>query len=141
MILLPITNIKHLLPQKEPFVMVDELLSFSKTKAISSLTIQENNLFFEKNSFLEVGMIENMAQSVALHTGYDFFLRGEKAPTGYLGSIKKIELFYLPKLNEKITTEIQILHKFLDVTLVEIKVFNENKDLIASGQIKTVIVN
>lgn len=121
--------------------MVDELLSFSKTKAISSLTIQENNLFFEKNSFLEVGMIENMAQSVALHTGYDFFLRGEKAPTGYLGSIKKIELFYLPKLNEKITTEIQILHKFLDVTLVEIKVFNENKDLIASGQIKTVIVN
>jgi len=141
MILLPITNIKHLLPQKEPFVMVDELLSFSKTKAISSLTIQENNLFFENNSFLEVGMIENMAQSVALHTGYDFFLRGEKAPTGYLGSIKKIELFYLPKLNEKITTEIQILHKFLDVTLVEIKVFNENKDLIASGQIKTVIVN
>ena len=85
----PITNITALIPQKEPFVMVDVLLSYSKTKVISSFKVLENNLFFENDRFIESGIIENMAQTVALHTGYDYFLRGEGIPTGYIGSIKK----------------------------------------------------
>ena len=33
-----------------------------------------------------------MAQTVALHTGYDTLLKEEPAPTGYIGAIKKIEI-------------------------------------------------
>lgn len=135
----PITNIKHLLPQKKPFVMVDMLLFFSKNNVVSSLTVQKNSLFFKNNILSESGLIENMAQTVALHTGYDYFLRGEEAPTGYIGSIKKIEILTLPKLNETITTEVLILHEFMGVTLVKIDVFNTEKEKIATGQMKTVI--
>ncbi|MCF6297189.1 MAG: hypothetical protein L3J08_04270 [Flavobacteriaceae bacterium] len=137
----PIIDIKHLIPQKKPFVMVGTLLFFSKSTAVSSLTIEESNIFFYNNVLLESGLIENMAQTVALHTGYDYFLRGEIAPTGYLGAIKKIEIQSLPKLNETITTEVEILQEFLGVTLVEINVFNSKKEKIASGQMKTVIAN
>ena len=137
----PITNIGHLIPQKFPFVMVDTLVSFSKTDISSLFTIYNDNLFFLNDELSEPGLIENMAQTVALHTGYDFFLRGEEAPTGYIGSIKKIEIAKLPKVGEVISTHVNILQEFLGITLVEIKVFNENKEVIASGQMKTVIAN
>lgn len=119
--------------------MVDVLLYFSKTKVVSSLTIRKNNIFFDSGVLLESGLIENMAQTVALHTGYEYYLKGEQAPTGYLGSIKKIEILTLPKLNETIITEVQILHVIMGVTLVEIHVYNANKEMVASGQMKTVI--
>ena len=137
----PITDISNLIPQKAPFVMVDSLLDFSNNKVVSSFKIKEDNLFFKDDSLLESGLIENMAQTVALHTGYDFFLKNETAPTGYIGSIKKIDLVKLPILNETITTKVDILHEFNGVTMVAIKVFNINNEEIASGEMKTVIAN
>jgi len=137
----PITNISHLIPQKKPFVMVDTLLDFSPEKIVSSFTILHTNLFIENNCFLESGLIENLAQTVALHTGYDFFLKGEQAPTGYIGAIKKVEVLKLPKLNETITTEAIILQEFMGVTMVEVKAFNQHNEEIAFAQMKTVIAN
>jgi len=136
---LPITDISKLIPQKTPFVMVDTLLEFSNEKIVSSFKIIDSNLFVKDGVFLESGLIENMAQTVALHTGYDYFLKGEDAPTGYIGSIKKVEVFQLPKLNEAITTEALILHEFMGVTMVEVKAYDANKTEIASAQMKTVI--
>ena len=136
---LPIKNISHLIPQKTPFVMVDTLVDFSKKKVVSNFTILKSNIFVENNVFLESGLIENMAQTIALHTGYDFFLKGEEAPTGYIGSIKKTEIVTLPKLGETITTKVEILHEFLGVTMVTVKVFNANSIEIASSEMKTVI--
>jgi len=134
-----ISNIKNLIPQKEPFVMVDSLRSYTKSCAISSLTIQKNNLFIENRKFNEAGVIENMAQTVALHTGYEYFLKGMDAPTGYIGAIKNINIFKLPLLDETISTEVRVIQEFMGVTLVEIEVFNEQNEKIASCQMKTVI--
>lgn len=138
---LPITDIFHLIPQKSPFVMVDSLLEFSENHVLSSFKIKETNLFLKNNSLLESGLIENMAQTVALHTGYDYFLKNETAPTGYIGSIKKIDILKLPVLNEIITTKVTILHEFNGVTMVAIKVFDASNIEIASGEMKTVIAN
>ncbi|AUP79599.1 hypothetical protein [Flavivirga eckloniae] len=137
----PITNIEHLIPQKAPFVMVDSLLGFSDTNVISSLRVLETNIFFENKVLSESGLVENMAQTVALHTGYDYFLKGSPAPTGYIGSIKKIEISMLPQLNETIKTEAHILHEFMGVTLVEITVLSSKNETIASGIMKTVIAS
>ena len=138
---IPITDISNLIPQKKPFVMVDTLLEFSPEKIMSSFNILDSNLFFKDNQFLESGVIENMAQTVALHTGYDYYLKGEDAPLGYIGSIKKVEIFQLPKLSETIFTEALILHEFMGVTMVSAKVFNTNHEIIATAEMKTVIVN
>jgi predicted hotdog family 3-hydroxylacyl-ACP dehydratase len=137
---LPITDISHLIPQKSPFVMVDTLVAFSDEKIVSSFKILDTNLFIKDNLFLESGLIENMAQTVALHTGYAYFLKGEASPTGYIGSIKKVDVLWLPKLNETITTEASILHEFMGVTMVKVKAYNAMKEEIASAEMKTVIV-
>jgi len=134
-----VTNIKNLIPQKDPFIMVDTLRSYSKSAAISSLTIQKDNIFFENSTLNEAGLVENMAQTVALHTGYEYFLKGMDAPTGYIGAIKNVEILKLPLLNETISTEVRIIQEFMGVTLVEITVFSERNEKIASCQMKTVI--
>jgi len=130
--------VENLLPQKFPFVMVDTLYSFTAASLVSGLQIQSNNIFFENGTFLEAGLIEHMAQSVALHTGYDFFLRNEIAPTGYIGSIKDIEIKKLPKINDTIQSTVTILQEFAGITLVNI-VTTLNNEEIANGQMKTVL--
>jgi 3-hydroxyacyl-[acyl-carrier-protein] dehydratase len=138
---LPITAISHLIPQKFPFVMVDTLIAFSNDNIVSSFKILDSNIFVKDNYFLESGLIENMAQTVALHTGYSYFLKGEAPPMGYIGSIKKVDVWELPKLNETITTEASILQEFMGVTMVKIKAFNANNEEIASSEMKTVIAH
>ena len=138
---LPLKDIGHLIPQKAPFVMVDTLRSFSADKIKSSFQISEENLFVEDSCLHESGLVENMAQTVALHTGYDFFIKGEQPPTGYIGSIKKITINRLPELDETIYTEATILHEFMGVTMVSIKVCDGSNTEIASGEMKTVIAS
>ena len=81
-----------------------------------------------------------MAQSVALYTGYQFFLKQEPAPTGYIGSIKSIEILQLPKTGSEIETTVNVLHEFMGVTLVEISSKLNNVE-IARGQMKTVLAS
>jgi predicted hotdog family 3-hydroxylacyl-ACP dehydratase len=130
--------VENLLPQKFPFVMVDKMFSFDETSLVAGLKIQSENIFTENGIFLEAGLIEHMAQSVALHTGYAFFLKQEKAPTGYIGSIKQIDIKKLPSVNDEIQSTITIIQEFAGITLVDI-VTTLNNEEIASGQMKTVL--
>lgn len=138
MALLEKETVENLLPQKFPFVMVDAMHSYTENSLVSGLKIQQDNIFVNNNTFLEAGLIEHMAQSVALHTGYQFFLRNETAPTGYIGSIKEIEIKRLPELNDIIQSEVTILQEFAGITLVNIVTTLNNKE-IANGQMKTVL--
>lgn len=137
-LLLEKNAVEDLLPQKFPFVMVDKMYSFTETSLVSGLKIQNDNIFFDKNTFLEAGLIEHMAQSVALHTGYEYFLRNKIAPTGYIGSIKEIEIKKLPEINDTIESTVTILQEFAGITLVDI-VTTLNNEEIAKGQMKTVL--
>ena len=118
--------------------MVDKMLSYTETEIVSGLKIQEDNIFFHNGILVESGLIEHMAQSVALHTGYEFFLKQEIAPTGYIGSIKNIEIKELPKLHDEIKTTVTIIQRFAGITLVEI-VSTIQDVKIAFGQMKTVL--
>jgi predicted hotdog family 3-hydroxylacyl-ACP dehydratase len=130
--------VEKLLPQKFPFVMVDKMFSYTETEIVSGLKIQEDNIFFHNGNLVESGLIEHMAQSVALHTGYEFFLKQEIAPTGYIGSIKNVEIKELPKLHDEIKTTVTILQQFAGITLVDI-VTTLDDVKIAFGQMKTVL--
>lgn len=131
-------SVANLIPQKFPFVMVDQMHDFTETSLLSGFNIPKEAIFIQNNTFLEAGLIEHMAQSVALHTGYQFFLKNEKAPTGYIGSIKEIEILTLPKVNDTIFSTVTILQEFAGITLVDIVTTLNNKT-IAKGQMKTVL--
>ena len=56
-----------LIPQTEPFELVDELIDASENHAISRFTIPGNHILLEDNELQESGILENMAQTCALH--------------------------------------------------------------------------
>ena len=127
-----------LIPQKYPFAMVDKLISYKENEIIAGITVVEDNIFEYEGVFQESGLIEHMAQSVALYTGYQFFLKNEPAPTGYIGSIKNIDIKELPKLGQEVQTTVTVLQEFMGVTLVDM-VSTVNGIEIANGQMKTVL--
>jgi len=134
---IPIKNYKYirgLIPQKEPIIMVDSLLYFDDGKVISGFKIKNNNIFLKKNVFSESGLIENMAQTIALYTGY----RDRNVPPriGYIGAINNLIIYELPKLNDSITTEINILHDVMGIILIEGITKNNNK-IIMQARFKT----
>jgi len=127
-----------LIPQKYPFVMVDKLLHYSDKNVVSGLTITDDNIFSNNQYFTEPGLIEHMAQTVALYTGYQYYLLQKPAPTGYIGSIKSVEILKLPKLKDQLITKATILHEIMGVTLVHI-VVTLNDETIAISEMKTVV--
>ncbi len=138
---LPITDknfVEKIIPQKSPFVMVDSLISYSETDLKSAFTVPENHVFLQEDVFQASGVLEHQAQSVALHTGFQYFLKNEEAPVGYIGAIKSFEIRQLPKKGEKIETEVEILNELMGVTLVKIK-SKLNGAEIATSEMKTVL--
>lgn len=130
--------VESLIPQRAPFVMVHELSEYSENHLISGFEVKENNLFIQDGSFQASGLIEHQAQSVALHTGYKYYLLGKDAPTGYIGAIKSFEAEVLPKIGDQITSEVTILNEVMGVTLVDI-ITKLNGEVIAKSQMKTAV--
>lgn len=127
-----------LIPQREPFVMIDKLLHYSEKKIISGFTIQKGNILTTKSHFSAPGLIENMAQTIALHTGYKYYLAKKPTPTGYIGAIKTAEIFEIPEVSQELKTTVEILHDIMNVTLVAAKVECEGK-VIARSEMKTAL--
>jgi predicted hotdog family 3-hydroxylacyl-ACP dehydratase len=132
-------KIIKLIPQRNPFVLVDKIYEHSENEILSGFTIPQNHILVDSRGNLsEAGLIEHFAQSIALHQGYDFYLKNETAPVGYIGSIKNIEIFSLPKSGAEIRTRIKILQQIMGVTMVEGEVFF-NEKLIAKGEMRTIV--
>jgi len=137
----PITDqniILKLIPQRAPIIMVDALLSFNDTKVVSGFTITSNNMFVQNGCLAEPGLIEHMAQTVALYTGYHFYIQNIPAPEGYIGAIKGVHIEKLPKVNMQVQTEVEILQEVMGVTLVK-GTTTLNGDIIMTAQMKTVL--
>lgn len=130
--------IADLLPQKHPFGMVSHLVDYQLDSVETGLLIEGDNIFVENGFFNESGMIENIAQSIALHTSYSYFLRNEKAPIGYIGSIKHVKLISHPKVNTEITTKVEVIKEFGGVTLVNGKII-QNGEVLMEAQMKTIL--
>ncbi|MGN7759394.1 hypothetical protein ACTJIV_18125 [Chryseobacterium sp. 22532] len=138
---LPISDqdfVGSLIPQRFPFVMVHDLTEYSDDHLVSGFEIKEDNIFIQDGTFQASGLIEHQAQSVALHTGYKYYLLGKDAPTGYIGAIKSFEAETLPKTGDRLISEVSILNEVMGVTLVDI-VTKLNGSIIAKSQMKTAV--
>ena len=137
----PITHLPSvisLIPQRPPMVMVDALLSYTATTGAVGLTIAADNLFVQNGHLQESGVIEHIAQSIALHKGYYYYLQHQPAPMGYIGSIKRMNIHTLPEVGATLTTDLTIIQEFMGVTLVKVRT-TAGGVLVAEGEMKTVI--
>jgi predicted hotdog family 3-hydroxylacyl-ACP dehydratase len=99
-------DIKLLIPQRDPIIMIDKIIGHSDKKTSTSLTIKETNIFVEEDIFQSSGLIEHIAQSSAARMGMQTIKKGKKPLLGYIASIKNMIINRLPKIGETILTDI-----------------------------------
>lgn len=131
-------GILQLLPQRLPFVMVDELTHYDKTSARSSFMVREENLFCFGGRMEEAGLIENMAQTCAARMGYRARMELQSdgmVRVGFIGAIRGITIVRVPLVGEVLTTTVEVKEEIFSTSLVEMKVEVED-EVIASGSMK-----
>lgn len=103
-------NIKDLLPQRAPVLVVDKLLDANSEEAQTCLTVRPDNFFLNEEGELEAsGLIEHIAQSASAFAGYRTLLAGStEPPVGYIGEVKDFKCHYRPQAGDELQTYIRL---------------------------------
>lgn len=133
------SEILKLIPQRPPFVMVGQLLFANEKRAESSFIISEDNVLTDKGVFTEVGIIENIAQTSALHAGYMALKIGKKTPKGMIGGIRNLEVRFLPEIDDTINTSVSIEHEVMNAKIVKGIVYLK-KEVVAECEMKVFLL-
>ncbi len=112
-------NITQYIPQRSPIVMIHELLEASDKHAVTRLAVENDNVFLSDGFFAEPGLIENIAQTAAVHIGYQCAIKNQPIPIGYIAAIRALEVRKLPPVGQTVKTTITITNKVLDLTVAE----------------------
>ncbi|MDR1454330.1 MAG: hydroxymyristoyl-ACP dehydratase [Tannerella sp.] len=127
-----------LIPQRAPMVMVDAFYGGNDTEAFTGLTVLPDNLFCADGMLTEPGLIEHIAQSASALAGYRAFRKRQPAPVGYIGEIRKLNLFRLPAAGESLRTSVRILSEIMNVSLLTAETL-AGDEVVVSGELKIFI--
>ncbi|MCL2597439.1 MAG: pseudouridylate synthase [Paludibacter sp.] len=132
-------DIQTLIPQQPPFVMVEKLIFCSVEKTTTSFTIKNDNIFVENGIFTQSGIVENVAQTCAARMGY--LGDNQTIKIGMIGSINNFEFTgFLPKINDKIITDIVVDTEIGNIVLLDTKVVC-NKKTVSTGKMKVFLTD
>ena len=123
-------EIASYVPQRPPFIMVDNLISATKDKFVTDFEILPNNIFLEDGILREFALIENIGQSSYVGLVLTNFDSGSKPKDGFLGGISHLFLYDLPKVHDSIRTEITLLNRIDNMFLLKGENYLKDKKLL-----------
>jgi len=113
-------DIKKLLNQRSPILMVDDFEYVSDEVGVACFTISAENMFCVDGKFTEPGLIEHIAQSASAFVSYRAIKNegAENALLGFIGEVKKFKLqSSLPSVNDMLYTTINIQSVVMNITM------------------------
>lgn len=116
-------DIRNYLPHREPMLMVDLILTIDALSVETVFLIKEDNIFVDKNTFIEAGLIENVAQTCSSIVAQKYFAKTDEEENvsviGFISTLKNLKIYQLPKVNNSIITRATLVSKFVgdDYTL------------------------
>ena len=129
------------IPQRPPFVMVDDILYCDLELCKTEFHIREDNLLVCNGTFLEAGLMENMAQSCAARIGYVCVcIKHEPIRVGVIGAVKNFHIFRRPRVGEVLQTEVVPVSEFFDMMVLDVWV-RCNDELIADAELKVALMD
>jgi predicted hotdog family 3-hydroxylacyl-ACP dehydratase len=130
------STLTNLIPQKEPFVLINSLKEVREKSCVTSFKIEADHVLCENGHLMLSGLLENMAQSSGCKLGYDDYMQGKKPRVGFIGEVRDFQYSRLPKAGEELITIITEEGKvFGSVTVVSGKIFSGEEE-IASCKMK-----
>ena len=103
-------DISNFLPHREPFLLVDKILSIDDEHVSTTFLIQSDNIFVADDAiFSETGLVEHAAQTCSTIMGKGFFdeddITGESTNLiGFISTIKKATVIACPSVGQTIKT-------------------------------------
>ena len=134
-------DVHTVLPQQEPFVMIDTMTHFEMMTSTTETEIRESNIFVDGGRFSASGMIENIAQTCAARVGfYNKYILKKDVQVGFIGAIRNYVVHELPQVGSTITTRVDILEEIFGMTLANAEITCEGRT-IATAEIKLSVRN
>ena len=129
-------DIHELLPQQEPFVLVDHITYFDEQRTTTQFTIREDHLMVENGRLMTCALAENMAQTCAARLGYaNKYILKKDIQIGFIGAVKDMVIYDTPKVGDTLVTTIDVLQQLMNITLAEATI-RCNDRIIATAQLK-----
>ncbi len=110
-------DISNFLPHRKPFLLVDKVLALKDDRVITSFEIKEDCIFVSDGIFIEVGLIENAAQTCSAILGSTYFdlddLEGKNTKViGFISAIKKVKVSHCPKVGDVLQSKADLLSRY-----------------------------
>lgn len=129
-------EIKKLIPQRDPIMMVDKFIRVEGDIAETGLSLTAQNFFIEADGRMaEPGLIEHIAQSASAFAGYKALAAGLPVPVGYIGEVKKFHCYDRPAVGSELHTVIEMGAEVNGITLLSGKT-TVNDVVVADTQMK-----
>jgi 3-hydroxyacyl-[acyl-carrier-protein] dehydratase len=128
------------IPQREPMVMVDYIISHTGIETVTGFTVRDDNVFVDNGFFTEPGLIENMAQTAAAGTGVTSSREQKEAPVGFIGGISKLKIMMLPAAGSELVTTTTIMHTVANATIVSASIACGGRP-VAECEMKIFLIN
>lgn len=129
--------IGSLLPQREPFIMVSQLLHYDEVVTITRFSVSADNLFCRQGRLVSSGLIENIAQTCAARIGYiNKFILHRDVNIGYIGAVRNLVIHLLPKIGDTLQTRIEVNGSSFGITMAHGEIHLADGTLVAEGEMK-----
>lgn len=110
-------DIKRLIPQRDPFMMVDEFEQQDENTAMTALTVGRGNYFLLPDGMISpTGLIEHIAQSCSALAARKK-KEEDTAPIGMIVEVKNFCCHRRVRVNERIETTVTFGFSFGNMTL------------------------
>ena len=129
------------IPQRMPILVVHGLTAHSEVSSTSIFNVEGAHLFVRDGKFLPSGLMENMAQTSALRSGFQFSQQvpteGEapEPPIGFIGALKNFVVTDLPSIGSELHTTVTVTYEVMGMQVMEASVACGEK-IIASCEMK-----
>ncbi len=124
------------IPQKHPFVFVDHIYDLENHRWKASFVIPEEHVFLDGEEFLQSGLIEVMAQSVA--AGMTLLNKDDTPRVGFIGEVKGFKLFRNVRKGDNLDISVEITNHVFGVLLIHGTIAS-NGQPVAEGDLKLVV--
>lgn len=132
-------QILEFIPQQPPFNMVDTLASIDDKSAQSTFHVLESNVLSSEGVLRESGLVENMAQTIALFAGYKAREANLPPAIGYIAGIKNLKITRRPNVHETLFTRVEITNEVMNMQIAKAEVCDAKNQELASCELRIFI--
>ena len=126
-------DIHTLLPQQEPFVMIDRLIQIEEKSFATETLVKAENIFVDEGYLSASGLIENIAQTCAARIGFvNKYILQKGIQIGFIGAVRNLEILSLPQVGQTITTKVEVVEEVFGMTLAKATVTCEGETLVTT---------